>query len=465
MPAPTSVPAATRHPAAALPRAADGSSPVRTVLVSGAGVAGLTLAHWLQRFGFDVTVVEAAQAPRQGGQAIDVRGPALEVVDRMGIGDAVVAARTRMRGMSVIDPSDGSELMSSTTATLTGGPLDSPDVEILRDDLAAVLLSSLDLGPSAGGSSVRLRHGTKIQGLIQHDDGVDVTLTDGDVVHADLVVGADGLHSGVRRLAFPEAAVGRLDLGTHLSVFTMPNTFDLHEWQVFAARGPRMCGVYTARQDTEVRVTMGYRGTADYRYDDLDAQRAAIATAFADFGWWAPRMLDGMDRAEDFYLAPMVQIRMDSWSRGRVVLLGDAAWCTTPLSGQGTSLAIVGGYVLAGELAAADGDVARALAGFETLMRPFVAANQHLALVNEQRSRAMFGLGDPDAPDLLGAYSTNEAGTAHVGTTTSGQYDEGGSIDSESGIQDHWVDTAATAIELPDYADALPVVGAGVLVP
>lgn len=210
----------------------------------------------------------------------------------------------------------------------------------------------------------------------------------------------------------------------------------------------------------------GIPGAADYRYDDLDAQRAVIATAFADFGWWAPRMLDGMDRAEDFYLAPMVQIRMDSWSLGRVVLLGDAAWCTTPLSGQGTSLAIVGGYVLAGELAAADGDVACALAGFETLMRPFVAANQHLALVNEQRSRAMFGLGDPDAPDLRAdADPTMQAGTAPVGATASGRPDEDGSIDPERGIQDHWVDTAATAIELPDYPDATPVVGAGVLVP
>lgn len=464
MSAPTPVPLGTRHRVGVLSQASDGPSRVRTVLVSGAGVAGLTVAHWLQRFGFDVTVIESAPAPRQGGQAIDVRGPALEVVDRMGIGDAVGAARTRMRGMSVIDPSDGSELMSSTTATLTGGPLDSPDVEMLRDDLAAVLLSSLDLGPSDGRSSVRLHHGTRIERLVQRGDGVDVTLTGGEVVHADLVIGADGLHSGVRRLAFPEAAVGRLDLGTHLSVFTMPNIFDLHEWQVFAARGPLMCGAYTARKDTEVRVTMGYRGTADYRYDDLDAQRAAIASAFADFGWWTPQMLDGMGRAEDFYLAPMVQILMDSWSRGRVVLLGDAAWCTTPLSGQGTSLAIVGAYVLAGELAAADGDVARALAGFETLMRPFVAANQHLALVNEQRSRAMFGLQDPDAPALLDDADPGMP-MADVGTTATERSGEGGSIDPESGIQDHWVATAATAIELPDYPDPAPIVGGGALVP
>lgn len=424
-----------------IPTSSQSSSPTRipgpalTVLVQGAGIAGLTLAYWLQRRGCRAVVVERAAAPRRGGQAVDVRGPALQVVDLMGAGDRLRSARTRMRGMSVVDPDDGRELVRSTAATLTGGPLDSPDVEILRDDLADLLLAAVREDAAAAVAPAELRWGTRIVTLEQDDHGVTAGLDDGERIRADLVVGADGLHSGIRSLVVPAAEVGTHDLGTHLAVFTMPNVFGLHEWQVFAARSALMCGVYTARQDTEVRVTMGFAGQGGYRHDDPAAQREALADAYRDFGWWAPRMLAGMAQAPDFYLAPMVQVLLERWSWGRVALLGDAAWCTTPLSGQGTSLALVGAYVLAGDLATHPGGTGAALASWEQRMRPFVTANQQLALVNEQRSRAAFGLDDgPGGPDGPGA-------GAGQGTVT--------------GIEQHWVASAASAVELPRYPDGV----------
>ncbi|WP_433785429.1 FAD-dependent monooxygenase [Actinomycetospora sp. CA-101289] len=380
------------------------------VLVSGGGVAGATTAYWLRRHGFVPVVVEAAPAPRRGGQAVDVRGPALTVAERMGVADALRAARTDMRGMSVVDE-DGTELMSTTDVTLTGGPVGGPDVEILRDDLVDVLVGAT--------ADVEHLYGERVVGIDDTGDRVRVELASGTRRDVDLVVGADGQFSGVRHVAFGPDDDGRLyPLGQHIAVFTLPNTFGLDRWQVFLQRPDAMVGLYTARQNTEVRAVMGWVDeTVTYDHRDLAEQRRLVNEAFAAGGWWIPRMLEGMADAPDFYLSPMTQVRMDSWSRGRVALVGDAAYCATAVSGQGTSLAMVGAYVLAGELERAAGDHAAAFAAYRARMCGFVEANQQLALVNAERTRQM-----------TGAEEAVE------------EFDE------------HWVASAATAIDLPAYA-------------
>jgi 2-polyprenyl-6-methoxyphenol hydroxylase-like FAD-dependent oxidoreductase len=356
------------------------------VLVSGAGIAGPVLAHGLAGAGHRVTVVESAATPRPGGQAVDVRGPALEVAERLGVAVALRRARTDMLGMSIVAP-DGRELMHTTSTTLTGGPVGGPDVEVLRDDLAAMLLAA---APGA-----EYLFGDRVTALAQHDDGVEVTLASGRREYVDVVVGADGLHSGTRALAgFPAEGVLH-HLGSHLAVYTMPNVFGLDRWQVFCRFPDAMAGLYTARGNTEVRVNLGWEAP-DLRYDhrDLDEQRRLLTEAFADRGWWVPRMLSGLAGAEDFYLAPMSQVVLPRWSSGRVVLLGDAAWCTTPLSGQGTSLAMIGGYLLAHELgglgdAPGTAAVTAVFERWESRLRPVVEADQHLAIENAERTRAM----------------------------------------------------------------------------
>jgi 2-polyprenyl-6-methoxyphenol hydroxylase-like FAD-dependent oxidoreductase len=379
------------------------------VLVSGGGVAGATTAYWLRRHGFVPVVVEAAPAPRRGGQAVDVRGPALTVAERMGIADELRGARTDMRGMSVVDE-DGTELMSTTDLTLTGGPVDGPDVEILRDDLVDVLLRATE--------DVEHLYDERVVGLDDTGDRVHVGLASGARRHVDLVVGADGQFSGVRRLAFGPDDDGRLyPLHQHLAVFTLPNTFGLDRWQVFLQRPDAMVGLYTARQNSEVRAVMGWADeTVTYHHRDLERQRRLVAEAFAAGGWRIPEIVAGMAGADDFYLTPMTQVRMPSWSHGRVALVGDAAYCATAVSGQGTSLAMVGAYVLAGELDRAAGDHAAAFAAYHARMRPFVEANQRLALVNAERTR-----------QLTGAQEAVE------------------------GFDEHWVASAATAIDLPEY--------------
>lgn len=348
---------------------------MRTVLISGASVAGPALAYWLHRHGFTVTVVERAPAVRSGGQAIDVRGVALEVVDRMGLGEAVRRARTRMRGMSFLD-GEGNEIGRDTESVLSSGRLDGDDVELLREDLVRLLHEY-----TAG--DVEYLFGDSIARLDEDDDGVRVAFDGGRTRTFDLVVGADGLHSNVRALAFgPEERFLR-PLGTNLAVFSAGNFLGLEDWQVWMQDGDQGFGIYPVRGNTELRIFFGFGG-GPMRHDhrDVAAGKELIAGRFETLRWERERMLKALWEAPDLYLDTMAQIRMDRWSRGRVALIGDAAHCPSPLSGQGTGLALVGAYLLAHELAEADGDHRAAFAGHEIRMRPFVELNQALATEN-----------------------------------------------------------------------------------
>jgi 2-polyprenyl-6-methoxyphenol hydroxylase-like FAD-dependent oxidoreductase len=337
------------------------------VLISGAGIGGSALAYWLRHHGFDVTVVERHRGVRPGGQAVDVRGPALDVVERMGLGERLRAMATGMRGMSMLD-ADGNEVYRSTEHTLTGGDLASPDVEVMRDDLAGLLFDAAE----------GVEH--LFDDTITAVDGTRVTFERNAPRDFDVVVGADGLHSTVRRLVFgPEPEFLR-HLGTNLAVFTAPNFLDLDHWQVFWQNEVLGGGVMSARGNAECRVYMGFHGEADVDHRDVEAQRRLLAERFADAGWEWQTALKHMWEAPDFHFDVMAQIRMPTWSRGNVVLLGDAGYCGSPLSGQGTSMALVGAYVLAGELRA---NRDTAFRRYEELLRPYVTANQDMALKNQ----------------------------------------------------------------------------------
>ena len=338
------------------------------ILISGASIAGPALAYWLREHGCAVTVVERSPEPRPGGYKIDVRGRAMEVLARMGIADEVRKHHTDMRGGSFLDR-NGRTIVEMDADTV--GFREPTDVEILRGDLARILRDATE--------GVEYVYGDSITALTEQADGVTVEFERSLARRFDLVIGADGLHSTVRALAFgPEEGFLR-SLGHHIAIFSVPNLLDLDRWETIQAEKGRTLNVYSTRQDTEAKAAFMFASPGlSYDRRDLARQRQLLAEIFAPHGWIASRLLAAMPDAPDFYFDGMSVVEMDRWSTGRVVLVGDAAYGPSPASGQGTSLALVGAYVLAHELVA-HGDHKSAFVAYEERMRHFVAVNQKQA--------------------------------------------------------------------------------------
>lgn len=346
-----------------------------TVLISGAGVAGTALAYWLRHHGFTPVVVERAETFRTGGYKVDIRGAALEVVERMGIMPDVRRLTTDVQGGSVVDAT-GWKVASMNGDTFGGRT--HGDAEIQRGDLHRLLRD-------AAGDDVEYVFGDAVSALRETGDGVEVTFAGGDRRVVDLVVGADGLHSATRALAFgPESEFVR-DLGYNVSIFSVPNHLHLDRWELTYVGPGRTALVYSTAGDEGAKAMFLFAGTGAGTPRDRAAQQRLLAGAYAGEGWEVPRLLAEMDGAPDFYFDSVSQVHMDRWSKGRVALVGDAACCASPASGQGTSLALVGAYVLAGELAAAGGDHVAAFAAYERRMRPFAERNQSLGPANIKR--------------------------------------------------------------------------------
>ncbi|MEW9532596.1 FAD-dependent monooxygenase [Microbispora sp. NPDC049125] len=343
------------------------------ILISGGSVAGPTLAYWLRRHGFTPTVVERAPSLRDGGYKIDIRGAALGVVERMGLADEVRRHGTDMRIARFVD-ADGRQ-KATMSAQLFGGR-EGDDVEIMRGDLAGILYAATK-------DDVEYIFDDSITALEETPGGVRVTFENAPPRTFDLVVGADGLHSNVRALAFGEETPFIHHLGHYISIFTVPNHLGLDRTEVMHPAPGRSVGMYSTRSAADAKALFLF-SSPPLAYDrrDVAQQKKLLSEIFAGQGWEVPRLLDAMADAPDFYLDSISQVRMDRWSSGRVVLVGDAAYGPSPASGQGTSLALVGAYVLAGSLAAAAGDHRAAFAAYESDMRHFAEENQKLAESN-----------------------------------------------------------------------------------
>ncbi|WP_030562803.1 FAD-dependent monooxygenase [Streptomyces aureocirculatus] len=342
----------------------------RTVLISGASISGPALAYWLRRSGFAVTVVEKAGALRAGGYPIDIRGTATEVVRRMGILPQLRDAHIDSRRCTFLD-ADGSTVASLDPRVVDGG-VAGQDLEVRRGDLAAVLHAKIR-------DDVEFLFGDSIDTLDQRARGVDVTFRSGRQRTFDLVVGADGMHSYTRESLFgPEGQFHRY-LGYCFAIFTMPNTFGLsHELMLWNTPG-RAAALYAVGDDDELHAFLNFH-RPEPPLDALrnpGAQRDLVTAAFAGAGWEVPGMVDAMRGADDLFFDTAGQIRMPRWSRGRVALVGDAAYAPSFLTGQGSSLALAGAYMLANSLST-HRDHTAAFAAYERGLREFVAMNQAL---------------------------------------------------------------------------------------
>ncbi|WP_298553048.1 FAD-dependent monooxygenase [Streptomyces luteogriseus] len=339
----------------------------RTVLISGASIAGPALAFWLNRYGYAVTVVEKAATLRSGGYPVDVRGTALEVVRRMGILPRLEDAHVDTRRFTFLD-GDGTTVASIAAQTVDGSAA-GRDLEVRRGDLTDALYTAIR-------DDVEFMFDDSVDVLDQSGHGVDVTFRGGGRRTFDMVFGADGLHSRTREFLFgPEKQFHRY-LGYCFAGFTLPNTLGLsHEIMMWNTPG-RAAALYAVGDSDEVHafLTFARPEPPSDALRDPAAQRDLFASVFADAGWEVPRLIAELSEADDLFADVVSQIRMPRWSRGRVALVGDAAYAPSFLTGQGSSLALVGAYMLAASLA--ERDAAAGFAAYEHGTRGFVTLNQ-----------------------------------------------------------------------------------------
>ena len=334
----------------------------RDVLISGAGLAGPALAHQLHRRGFRPTVVERAPALRDGGYKVDIRGAATEVLKRMGLYEAARSADTGMRYVTYVRR-DGRRIARLDANLLMGRRGD--DLEVMRTDLVRILYE-------ATAADAEYVFGDAIATMTDGPDGVDVTFTSGAIRRFALVVGADGVHSATRRLALGQVPLRHL--GAHIAIFDVPNELGLDREEVFYTEPGRMVFAYSTGGAAPAKAGMVF-GAAE---PSLGLQ--VLADRFAGMGWVVPRLLELLRDADDVYFDAISQVELPRYSAGRVVLVGDAAHCPSPAAGQGTSMALVGAYLLAGELAAAAGEHQTAFDRYEARLRPYAERNMALGV-------------------------------------------------------------------------------------
>ncbi|WP_030787496.1 FAD-dependent monooxygenase [Streptomyces sp. NRRL S-920] len=338
------------------------------VLISGASVAGPALALWLSRYGARVTVLEKAPALREGGFAVDFRGDVHRtVLRRMGIWGEVHRRQTHMGRQTLVE-ADGKERVDLPAFLMSG------DVEIFRGDLSTILYERTR-------DHVEYVFGDSIASLSEDSAGIDVTFDHGAPRRFDLVVGADGLHSNTRRLVFGDEAPYLRFLGYYVAGFQIPNHLGLDRTARIYSEPGRTLMISNYDGDPERAGAALVFGSERLDYDrhDTAEQKRILAQRFAGLGWThAARALEALESAEELYFDAIAQIHVDRLSRGRVVLLGDAGYGAT-MGGMGTGTALVGAYVLAGELAAARGDHRAGFAAYEAEIRDYATGCQKIS--------------------------------------------------------------------------------------
>ncbi len=333
------------------------------IVINGIGVAGPALAYWLTRSGHSVLLVEEAPALRRDGYIIDFWGLGYDIVERMGLIGEIRRLGYHMREVRVVDR-DGRK-QGGFDVGIFFGLTNDRFTSVRRADISATIYQAIE-------GRVETIFGDSVAGIEERDDGVVVTFDHAAPRHADLVIGAGGLHSRVRRLVFGPESEFEAPLGYHVAAFEVAGYRSRDELVFVSHNLPgRQLSRFTMRDDRTLFLLI-----VRDEYLHGDDPKSALKSAFAGAGWEWPQIEQELEAASSLYFDSVSQIRMDRWSKGRVALIGDAAACVSLMAGEGTGLAIAEAYVLAGELHACGGDYATAFRNYEQRLMPFLRAKQ-----------------------------------------------------------------------------------------
>lgn len=338
------------------------------ILISGAGIAGTTLAFWLKKFGFNPTIIESSPALREGGHAIDFMGAGFDVAEKMGIVSALKSVDINFSKLVFVD--NNNKERGSMNYQKIKNFLNGRAFTLFRSDLAKVIYQGIDEG-------VEIIFGDTIANIDQNEKEVTVTFQSGKSRNFDLLIGADGLHSNVRKLVFGNESQFEEYYGYYTSSFTIDN-FSLgnNAFSMFNVPYKQVAVFSKSGNSTTAFFIFASPEKLSYQHHDIAKQKQILKSEFENSGWQCPELLSQIDSTTDFYFDSVSQIKMDSWYKGRVTLVGDAGYCPSLLSGKGSTLAMVGAYILAGELKQANGNYKTAFEQYEILFKPFIEKKQ-----------------------------------------------------------------------------------------
>jgi 2-polyprenyl-6-methoxyphenol hydroxylase-like FAD-dependent oxidoreductase len=336
------------------------------VLISGAGIAGCTLAYWLIRSGHTVTVVERSRTLRSSGSPVDVRGAAVEVVERMNIATQLREARIQVKGMTLLD--QAGQRIARVNIEALRSSIAPRDMELARGDLARIL-------HEASRNGADYIFGDSVKAIAQDEAGVDVIFENSPVRRFDLVVGADGLHSIVRRLAFGADTEFVRHAGLYAATIGLPGHSD-PEGEMFMLNTPgRLAALHPCQGKPLAYFVFWRPEIPEFDYANLEQHKSILESTFADMGWRVPEFLDLVRAASDMYFDSVARVDVANWARGRIVLLGDASSCVS-LFGDGSTLAIAGAYELAQAVSASPANPAVAFSRYQAAHGKLVASKQ-----------------------------------------------------------------------------------------